>query len=120
MAVRFLADENLPAETIAELRAHGFEVVSVSEEAAGSPDEIILGWAQRANLVLLTLDKDFGELAFASGLLASSGVVLFRFRLQSPGRVAARVVSILESRTDWPGHFSVADEDNLRMTRLPE
>jgi hypothetical protein len=39
---RFLADENIPAPTILALRAAGFDVVAISETAAGSPDDRVL------------------------------------------------------------------------------
>ena len=66
--------------------------------------------------MLVTLDKDFGELAFRLGLAASSGIILFRVQLFSPGHVAHVAVTALEARNDWPGHFSVVEEDRIRMT----
>jgi hypothetical protein len=68
---------------------------------------------------LITFDKDFGELAFRLGLPAISGVVLFRIPSSSPSYVAQRAVAVLESHANWAGHFSVVEEDRVRMTPLP-
>jgi predicted nuclease of predicted toxin-antitoxin system len=62
--MRFLADENFPGA--AALRAAGSDVVWVRIAAPGSSDSEILAWAAREERILLTFDKDFGELA-ASG-----------------------------------------------------
>jgi predicted nuclease of predicted toxin-antitoxin system len=85
----------------------------------GITDEQVLERAVAENRVLITFDKDFGELAFRAGLPTSSGVVLFRIAPESPAHVANRTMAALESRTDWEGHFSVVLEDRVRMTLLP-
>ena len=76
--------------------------------------------AQTEGRVLVTFDKDFGELVFRSGLSASSGVVLFRIAVPSPAYIARVAVAALESRTDWAGHFAVVEDDRIRMTPLPQ
>lgn len=69
--------------------------------------------------MLLTFDKDFGALVFALGAEASPGVVLFRFQFTVPRTVAERIASVLQSRDDWQGMFSVVESDRIRMTPLP-
>lgn len=68
--------------------------------------------------ILLTFDKDFGDLVLRRGLPASRGVVLFRMPLEDPGRIARLVVSVLASRTDWADHFSVVESERVRMRPL--
>lgn len=68
--------------------------------------------------MLITADKDFGELAFRSGLSAASGIILLRARGSSQARTAA-VVAAVEGRDDWAGHFAVVENDRIRMTPLP-
>jgi predicted nuclease of predicted toxin-antitoxin system len=117
--MRLLANENFPAEAVHALRARDHDVLWVRTDAPGISDEQVLARATIENRVLVTFDKDFGELAFHAGLSAPSGVILFRIRPASPAFVATRAVSILESRTDWPGHFCVVEETRLRLTPLP-
>ncbi|MGH8644726.1 MAG: DUF5615 family PIN-like protein [Gammaproteobacteria bacterium] len=47
----------------------------------------MLARAVRENRILLTFDKDFGEIAWGAGLPASCGIVLFRFPMPSPAKV---------------------------------
>jgi predicted nuclease of predicted toxin-antitoxin system len=117
--MRLLANENFPADAVDALRARGHNVAWVRMDAPGSSDRQVLDRAVAEDRLLLTFDKDFGELAFGAALPASCGVVLFRIRLTSPGQVAQRAVAVLESRADWAGHFAVVLDDRVRMTLLP-
>lgn len=118
-AVLLLANENFPAEAVNALRAQGHDVRWVRTDRPGSGDSEVLEWAQRENRLLITFDKDFGELAFRSKLPASSGVILFRITARSPSHVARAAVTALASRTDWAGHFAVVEDSRIRMTLLP-
>ena len=82
-------------------------------------DPQVLAPAQAKGRILVTFDKDFGELAFRSGLPASSGIVLFRISMPSSLHVARVAVAALESRMDWAGHFAVVEDDRIRITPLP-
>ena len=68
--------------------------------------------------MLLTFDKDFGELAFHRGLPAESGVVLFRIAPQNPEEVAEIALSLLKSQSAWAGHFSVVTRRGIRVRPL--
>jgi predicted nuclease of predicted toxin-antitoxin system len=117
--MRLLADENFPGAAIVALREDGHDVVWVREVARGVDDHTVLALASGDRRVLLTFDKDFGELARASPLPPECGVVLFRIPMPSASAVARRVVAVLRSRNDWVGHFSVAEPGRVRMRALP-
>ena len=117
--MRLCANENLPEDCILRLRQEGHDVLWIRETAAGSPDTAVLARAELENRLLVTFDKDFGELVFRRGAKASLGVVLFRIPQPSAAVVAARVAAVLASRTDWVGHFSVVEEFAIRMRPLP-
>ncbi len=78
-------------------------------------DQEVIDLARREGRVLLTFDKDFGELAFRSGLPEECGIVLIRLREPYPTRMQERVASALMARGDWKGHFSVIEPDRIRM-----
>ena len=101
------------------LRECGHDVAWVRYDAPGSSDIQVIARAQAENRVLVTFDKDFGELAFRSRLPASSGIVLFRIPASSSTHVAQVAVAALESRGDWADHFAVVEDDRIRMTPLP-
>jgi hypothetical protein len=116
--VRFLANENIPRSVIAGLRQRGHDVLSAKESLRGRPDRDLLAQAQVERRVLVTQDKDFGEIAFRSRLPAECGVLLFRFADGEPGSDKRRMIEAIQSRTDWMGHFSVVTETQVRMRRL--
>jgi predicted nuclease of predicted toxin-antitoxin system len=116
--MRFIADENFPGEAVKKLDAAGHDVVWIRIAAPGSKDEDILAWAVRESRVLLTFDKDFGELAWGVGLPATSGVVLFRLPLPPAADVGSILAARVGERTDWAGHFSVIEPSRVRMRPL--
>ncbi len=117
--MHILANENFPANAVEGLRMRGHDVVWVRTDTPVISDHEVLQWAQREGRIVLTFHKDFGELAFYSRLRASSGVVLFRITMYSAAHIAQVAIAALESRADWGGHFSVIEDDRIRMTPLP-
>ena len=117
--MRVLANENFPAVAVDALRLAGHDVVWIRTVSPGISDREVLARAQTEDRILVTFDKDFGELACRFGLPASCGIVLCRIQPSSPSRVARVAQAALESRHDWAGHFAVVEEDRIRMTPLP-
>lgn len=117
--MRILANENIPGVVIKALSIRGHDVIWIRTEAPGSTDVDVIQRAQYEERILLTLDKDFGELAFHQNLSLPSGIILLRLNLSQPQKVAEMVVAALELRNDWAGHFSVIEEDRIRMVPLP-
>jgi len=116
--VRLIADENVTGTVIETLRHRGHDVLAVKESLRSQPDEAILARAQAEQRILITHDKDFGELAYRTRLPASGGVILFRLSGSSSSVDNTRMTQVLESRTDWAGHFSVITDDKIRMRPL--
>lgn len=116
--MRVLANENLPGEVVEALREKGHDIVWIRTEAPGSKDRTILRRAQIEKRIIITFDKDFGELAFHSRLPASCGIVLFRISAPSPASVMQKVVETLESRSDWEGNFAVVEDWQIRIRPL--
>jgi predicted nuclease of predicted toxin-antitoxin system len=115
--MRFLADENFPGAAVAALRVTGHDVVWVRTETPGQGDREILSWATRDDRILLTFDKDFGELV-ANSPKAVSGLILFRVPTTRPDEVGRRLADLIATRDDWAGHFSVIEPGRIRMRRL--
>ena len=65
-----LADENVPGAAVARLRDAGHDVSWVSEDAPGTADPDVLERASKEDRLLVTFDKDFGDLAYRAGLRA--------------------------------------------------
>ena len=77
------------------MREQDHDVVWVWEAAPGSRDAWAFECAQEEDRLLITFDKDFGELAFRYGLPASRGVILFRISMPSAEHVAEVAVMAL-------------------------
>ena len=117
--LRILANENVPGPVLLALRQRGHDVASVKEIMRGSGDRAVLERAQAEQRLVVTFDKDFGELAFRFGLPAACGVVLFRLAGPTPEVDNARALAVLESRSDWTGHFATVTNDRIRIRPLP-
>jgi predicted nuclease of predicted toxin-antitoxin system len=116
--LRFLADENFPGAAVAALEAAGHDIVWVRLATPGAADADVLAAALRERRVLLTFDKDFGELAARSALPPDCGVLLFRVPAPSSDSAAQRLAARIAARDDWNGHFSVVEPGRVRMRRL--
>lgn len=117
--MKLLADENISGDVVATLRQRGHDVTWIRTDVPGAPDANVLACAVAEDRLLLTFDKDFGELVFARGLRPPGGIILLRLTSPSPGRLAERVAAVLESRSDWIGHFSTVDDAQVRQVALP-
>lgn len=75
--MKLLADEGVDREVVESLRGDGHTVTYIAEAEPGLTDEEVLSRARAQGAILITQDKDFGDLVFRQGL-ASSGIVLLR------------------------------------------
>ncbi len=117
--MRFLADENFIGDAVRALRTRGHDVDWILEQKPGSIDDEVLALAQQDKRILLTFDKDFGELAFKLRLPATSGILLFRLRNLSPSEMTSLIVAAVESQPHWEKTFAVISRDRIRMIPLP-
>ena len=118
MAFNFVADENFPGPAVETLRHAGMDVLWITESQPGASDEAVLRLCAATKRVLLTFDKDFGELVFRSGLPAESGVILFRVIPQAAEEFAELALRALQSQAAWAGYFSVVTRLSIRMRPL--
>lgn len=118
--MRFLTDENIARSILVGLRDAGHDVLSVTESMTGLPDCEILARAMAEARIVVTFDKDFGELAFRSQLPASCGVVLFRVTQRGREKDIQRVLDTLQSRQDWSGAFWTVTDSRIRRRPLPK
>lgn len=75
--MRFLVDECTGPHVAKWLISEGYEVFSVYDEARGMEDSDVLQKALSENWILITNDKDFGELVFRERRL-HNGIVFLR------------------------------------------
>lgn len=115
--MKLLTDENIPARTLELLRAQGVDIVSILTIGVGLDDRDVLRVANEQQRILVTFDKDFGDLVFRSGT-ETKGVVLLRFTPSSPEDIAGKLKALLNSGMELDNHFVVLDEERIRLTLL--
>ena len=114
--MRLLADENFPKPIVEALRARGYDVLWARTDLAGESDVALLDLAESEARIVLTLDKDFWQIAVQRrNPLAQSGVVLFRVHPATPERLAPLVRVFGEADTTWAGHISIITVDGIQM-----
>jgi predicted nuclease of predicted toxin-antitoxin system len=93
--MRLLADENFPKPLIEALRAGGHDVLWARTECAGWKDAAVLDLAESEARIVLTLDKDFWQIALQRRVrLEQSGVVLFRIHPATPEQLKLSCVRL--------------------------
>lgn len=116
--MRWLADECVAAGLVALLRADGHDVLYVAEAAAGLSDADVIMLASREMRLLLTEDKDFGDLVFRRER-AVPGVVLMRIAPENPALKAMRLAAAIERYGEGLlGRYVVIEEGRFRSRRL--
>jgi predicted nuclease of predicted toxin-antitoxin system len=118
--MRFLADENIPLTSIRELRQAGYDVAAVIEDSPGASDQQVLARARHESRIVLTFDRDYGELIYRKQMPAPLGVLYFRFAPSSPDEPAKYLLNLLAAGTiSLARKFTVARRDRIRQRPLP-
>src|SRR5690348_5368985 len=91
-----LADENVQRTVVESLRQRGYDVRHIRELTPGVSDDEVLSMATRDSAILLTYDRDFGELVFRQRQVAT-GVILVRFADLPPERIAELVAATISA-----------------------
>lgn len=111
------ADECVAREIVARLRQDGHDVAYVAEISPGIEDEEVLMLATQDDVLLLTADKDFGELAFRQGMIRR-GILLYRLPELSNLEKASLISEVIAEHGDeLLKFFSVLTEKSLRIRR---
>jgi predicted nuclease of predicted toxin-antitoxin system len=113
--MNFLADEGVDFPVVQMLRSDGHEVLYVAEMDPGISDDKVLAAANDINALLLTADKDFGELVYRLRRI-SAGVLLMRLAGLSPSRKAELVSSVVREHGETLFHtFTVVTPGMVRV-----
>jgi predicted nuclease of predicted toxin-antitoxin system len=115
----FLADENIPLLVIKELRKVGFNIISAAENYRGSSDKEILDISSKNRWIIITFDKDFGDLIYKQNLNKPLGIILLRIAPKSAEYVM-QLLKWLLSQPDinFEGNFVVMNSDKVRTVKF--
>ena len=115
--MNLLADESVDRQIVERLRHDGHRVLYVAEMATGVSDEVVLMRANQQGAVLVTADKDFGELVYRQGRI-HAGVLLLRLAGLAPTAKADVTSVVLRNRgPEIQDAFAVVSRRNIRIRR---
>lgn len=113
--MNFVADESVDQPIVTHLREAGHTVLAIIEMEPSISDQAVLEIANQQGMVLLTGDKDFGELVFRDRHYAF-GIVLIRLAGLAAAAKAEVVTSVIKEHGDKLAHsFTVISSNNVRI-----
>jgi predicted nuclease of predicted toxin-antitoxin system len=116
--MRLLLDQDVYGLTVKFLIEAGYDLLTVAQlNMSQAPDEEVLKTAQSQNRILITRDRDYGNLIFVKGL--GSGVIYLRMQPNTLTAVHSELLRILEmyAEPDLIGAFVVVEADKHRFRR---
>lgn len=117
--MRFLADESCDFRVVRALRAAGHDVQAIAEVAPGSNDDVIVGMAIQDDRILLTEDRDLGQLVYASGH-STCNVVLLRYPSRMRRELPGVVVDFAAAYgPQLAGRFIIIEPGRVRIGGKP-
>jgi len=117
--MRFLVDECTGPAVVQWLRRQNHDVISVFDDIRGADDRKVIQKAFEQNRILITNDKDFGELVFREKR-PYKGVILLRLEDERPANKIAVLNRLFENyEKSLSGHFIVVTETTVRITGKP-
>jgi predicted nuclease of predicted toxin-antitoxin system len=117
--MRFLADESCDFIVVKALRAAGHDILVVSEIAPRAEDSEVIELALREKRILVTEDKDFGQLVFAHGQ-KTLGVIFLRFPFSARQQISKEVSDLVKKRGErLVGCFVTVQPGRIRVSHIP-
>jgi predicted nuclease of predicted toxin-antitoxin system len=103
---------------VRHLRIGGDDVVYAAEVLVGASDEQVLKTALEQDRVVLTFDRDFGEMVFHQRLPAPAGIVLFPLHQQPPEATLSFLQAFFDSQPILRKMFTVSSHGQFRQIAL--
>ena len=117
--MKLLANENFPLKSIIFLRNAGYDIVSITEKSPGIQDEQVLQRAVNEQRIILTFDRDYGELIYKKKLPKPAGIIYFRFVPLAPEEPAEYLFDLFTiSDVRWSGKFTTLERGRMRQRPL--
>ena len=113
--MNFVADESIDQPIVENLRQDGHDVVSIAELSPSLSDEQVLNDANSRGAILLTADKDFGELVFRQNQI-HNGVILIRLSglgLEAKAQTVSQTIK--QHAHELTGAFCVISAGSVRI-----
>jgi predicted nuclease of predicted toxin-antitoxin system len=113
-----IADENIDHQIIESLRKLGIEIYSIYENERGKTDIDIVKFSRIPPRIILTEDKDFGEMVFQNGIRNIS-VVFIRYSFLETNEIITTLQNLfLHSQNELFGKFTTVTTQKIRSRKI--
>ncbi len=114
--MNLLADESVDRQIVERLRQDGFNIFYIAEVEPSISDETVFELANEKESLLITADKDFGEMVFRDGKLSLGGVVLLRLAGLSSEKKSQIISDAFKlHKSEFSKAFSVIESGKVRI-----
>ena len=117
--MKFIVDECVGPFVANWLKQNGYDVISIHDDLPGIDDELIIDKAIKEGRIIITSDKDFGDIVFKDKK-DHNGIVLLRLVDERPHNKIAVLKEVLNYKNDLYCNFVVATERTTRLIRLKQ
>jgi predicted nuclease of predicted toxin-antitoxin system len=116
--MRLLADESCDFMIVKTLRDAGHDVLAVSEITPRAEDSQVIRFAVSEKRILLTEDKDFGQLVYAHGQ-KTIGVIFLRYPSSTREQISKDVESLIKQQAkNLAGCFITVQPGRIRVRHI--
>lgn len=116
--MKFLANENFAKASVLRLRKMGYDITSIGEDDPGVTDSSVMATAEKEQRLILTFDRDYGELIFKYNHKPEQGVLYLRLSAFSPEEPASIVHELLTTiKIETQRRLTVYDGQTIRQRK---
>jgi predicted nuclease of predicted toxin-antitoxin system len=117
--MKLLANENFPLQSIKVLKNAGFDIKSIGEDYSGILDSEVIDIAINEERVIITFDRDYGELIFKKGFRPKEGVIYLRWDTFQPYEPGLYLIQLFRSeKINFKNSLTVISEKSIRQRKF--
>jgi predicted nuclease of predicted toxin-antitoxin system len=95
------------------------DIISISDFSKGLKDEEVVKVANRERRIIVTFDKDFGEIVVKRKLKVQ-GIIVLRLKPESPEKIADRLTYLLSSGIELQNSMIIMQQVRIRVIALKQ
>jgi predicted nuclease of predicted toxin-antitoxin system len=116
--MKIVADESVNYRLVELLRQNAYEVVPICDVASGISDKEVIHFAQNLYAMIITEDKDFGELVF-SHQIKDVSIVFLRYDKMEEIKIGQNLLKAL-AEVDFSASyvFVTITAQKIRLTMI--
>lgn len=116
--MKIIADESVNFFIVTALRNEGAEIISIAEDYTSMKDIAIASLSLKPPAIIITEDKDFGELVFKDKIHVTAVVLLRYDQIELPV-ICKRIISLMSGNLmDLENTFTVITFNKTRIRKL--